>query len=111
MSNLVTVTNSVFKRVSELMTQEKSTHSTGLRISVEAGGCSGLQYKYELTDQSRSDDVVIEQNNVRIYIDSKSAQFMQNSQLNFVEELGASYFEVKNPNAASKCGCGNSFGI
>ena len=105
------VTDSVFTRINELIKQQKDITIEGMRVSVEAGGCSGLQYKYELTYQTLPDDLVITKDNVSVYIDPKSAQFMQNSKINFVEELGASYFEITNPNASSKCGCGNSFGI
>ncbi|MDX1916599.1 MAG: iron-sulfur cluster assembly accessory protein [Rickettsiaceae bacterium] len=108
--NLI-VTDAAFAKIDALINQQNDKSILGLRISVEAGGCSGLQYKYQLTSTIFESDIVISKNDTKVFIDPKSIQFVEDSEVNFVEELGASYFEIKNPNAASKCGCGNSFGI
>jgi len=104
------VTDSVFKRIAELAKSEHIDNPI-LRISVEGGGCSGLMYKYEFTNEILKGDFVTQQNNIRIVIDSISGQLLKGCTVNFVEELGSSYFEIKNPQATGKCGCGNSFSV
>lgn len=108
----LTITNNVFKRISELAHTKKNALSI-LRISVDGGGCNGYMYKYELVDDTdlALDDYIEEKDNVRVAIDSVSAKFISGCIVDFVEELGSSYFEIKNPKAIAKCGCGNSFSI
>lgn len=84
-----------------------------LRIGVSSGGCSGFQYLFNLDDKINDDDLtVFEQNGEIIAItDETSLQFLSGSTLNFITELGASYFKVENPNASANCGCGSSFSV
>ena len=105
-----TVTDSAIRRIQELINAD-SKPVKALRLSVEAGGCNGMQYKYELTDSIEENDIVIEKQGTKVVIDDISADLIENAEIDFVEELGAAYFQVKNPNASSKCGCGSSFGI
>lgn len=104
------VTENAINRINELIIQEKK-NTKAMRITVEAGGCNGMQYKFDLTDIINNDDVIFEKNGVKVVSDEMSAQFIQNAYLDYVEELGSAYFTIINPNASSKCGCGNSFGI
>lgn len=104
------VTDNAANRIAQLIAKEKK-QIKALRITIEAGGCNGMQYKFDLTDEIKEDDHKLEKNGITVIIDSISAQFIENGVLDYVEELGASYFSIKNPNASSKCGCGNSFGI
>jgi iron-sulfur cluster insertion protein len=82
-----------------------------LRVSVEGGGCSGFQYKFGFDDQISPDDMVFERDGVTLLIDATSLPFMQDAVVDYVETLGAAAFEIKNPNADSSCGCGNSFSV
>jgi len=82
-----------------------------LRLSVEGGGCSGFQYKFDLTDSAESDDAVSETDGVRLVVDPVSLDLLAGSTVDFVESLGGAAFRVENPNAAAGCGCGSSFGI
>lgn len=82
-----------------------------LRLSVEGGGCSGFQYRFDLADKAESDDVVAETGGVRLVIDPVSLDLVAGSTVDFVESLGGAAFKVENPNAAAGCGCGSSFGI
>lgn len=82
-----------------------------LRISVNGGGCSGFQYKYEFVEKISADDLIITNGNAIVIVDEISAEYMKDSIIDHVETLGASHFQIKNPNASSKCGCGNSFNI
>ncbi|WP_341756229.1 MULTISPECIES: iron-sulfur cluster insertion protein ErpA [unclassified Candidatus Tisiphia] len=108
----ITVTDNAFKRVSELIKLENSPNLV-LRVVVDGGGCSGFVYNYALvsSDDITKDDCVIEQDNTKVVIDSISQSFMVDCIIDFIEELGKSYFEISNPNAKTKCGCGNSFSV
>jgi len=108
----VTLTDSALARICEIQ-QKESNHEKFLRISISGGGCSGFQYVFELDDKRRDDDVkILEQNSKIIAItDETSLPFLEGAQIDFVKELGASYFKVNNPNAKASCGCGSSFSV
>jgi iron-sulfur cluster assembly accessory protein len=82
-----------------------------LRLSVEGGGCSGFQYKFDLADEPETDDSVSETDGVKLLVDPVSLGLIAGSTVDFVESLGGAAFKVENPQAASGCGCGSSFGI
>jgi iron-sulfur cluster assembly accessory protein len=82
-----------------------------LRVAVLAGGCNGLQYRFELDHTIADDDVVIEEDGARVAIDPASLDLLAGAELDYVDELMGAYFKVKNPNATSSCGCGTSFAI
>ena len=82
-----------------------------LRLSVEGGGCSGFQYKFDLADAAEADDSVSETSGVKLVVDPVSLELVEGSTVDFVESLGGAAFKVENPQAASGCGCGSSFGI
>lgn len=82
-----------------------------LRISVSGGGCSGFQYAFSLDETETQDDVVIERDGAKLFIDSVSLQYLRGSEIDFVEDLSGAGFQIRNPLAASSCGCGNSFSI
>lgn len=81
----------------------------GIRLAVTSGGCSGYQYAMSLVDSRTVDDVVVEQEKVRLYIDAPSAQLLNGVVIDYVEGLTESGFRFTNPNAAGTCGCGQSF--
>lgn len=109
MSN-IELTDSAAARVAELI-KKNGDGKIGLRVSVDGGGCSGLMYHYELVDKTNEDDLVIEKNGVKLIVDPVSIPFLEGCQVDFIKELGASFFQVNNPNATAKCGCGNSFSV
>jgi iron-sulfur cluster insertion protein len=82
-----------------------------LRLSVEGGGCSGFQYKFDLAEVPASDDTISETDGVRLLVDSVSLDLVAGCTVDFVESLGGAAFQVTNPNAASGCGCGTSFSV
>lgn len=106
------ITDSALNRITKLI-QSENNQKLGLRVSVEGGGCSGFIYKYDLIDSTeiQPDDCIIEKNGVKLIIDPLSHTFLTNAVIDFVETLGSSYFEIKNPNAVTRCGCGNSFSV
>jgi iron-sulfur cluster insertion protein len=83
-----------------------------LRIAVDGGGCSGFQYSFNFdVNFDESEDTIFHENGAEVVIDAISLDFIKGSMIDYVEDLGASYFEVKNPNSKSSCGCGNSFAV
>lgn len=82
----------------------------GLRIMVETGGCAGYKYKMGLVDVPDPDDTVIESEDVRVFVDMKSHELLAGTTIDFVVALEGSGFTFENPNAASSCSCGKSFG-
>ncbi|RZJ36833.1 MAG: iron-sulfur cluster assembly accessory protein, partial [Brevundimonas sp.] len=82
-----------------------------LRVAVDGGGCSGFQYRFELVETADADDLRIEADGQAALIDPVSLPFLTGSVVDYVDELSGSQFVVRNPNAASSCGCGVSFSI
>ncbi|MCP4328103.1 MAG: iron-sulfur cluster insertion protein ErpA [Alphaproteobacteria bacterium] len=106
----MSISPSAARRIAELRAAE-SNPTLMLRVSVSGGGCSGFQYGFAFDDTINEDDQVFERGDVRIVVDSVSLDFLNGSELDYVEELLGSYFAVQNPNASSSCGCGTSFSI
>ncbi|MGC0371484.1 MAG: hypothetical protein DGJ47_000173 [Rickettsiaceae bacterium] len=106
----INITKSAIQRVKELINKQK-TPVCALRVTVDSGGCSGFMYDYKLTSEIKEDDYVLEISDIKVVIDPISQDFLNNCTIDFVEELGNSYFQIINPQAAAKCGCGNSFSI
>jgi len=109
MEQALTLTEAAAKRVS--LIAQKQTKPAILRLSVEGGGCSGFQYKFDLAESPDGDDSVAETNGVKLVVDPVSLDLVGGSVVDFVESLGGAAFKVENPNAAAGCGCGSSFGI
>jgi iron-sulfur cluster insertion protein len=103
------ISDSAVKRIAHLLKGEAA--GARLRIAVEGGGCNGFQYKFDFDQNKGNEDQVIEKDGVAVVIDETSLELVKGSQLNYVETLGFAHFEIKNPQAASSCGCGNSFSV
>ena len=82
-----------------------------LRVSVEGGGCSGFQYKFDLVGAPEADDLVIEKGGARVLVDPVSLGFLAGSEIDFVDDLIGASFKINNPQATASCGCGTSFSI
>ena len=109
MAETLTLTPAAAKRVSWIA--EKQSKPAILRLSVEGGGCSGFQYKFDLADAPDGDDSISETAGVKLVVDPISLDLVSGSVVDFVESLGGAAFRVENPQAAAGCGCGSSFGI
>jgi iron-sulfur cluster assembly accessory protein len=105
----VTITENAAKRIAKILSSE--TDKNALRISIENGNCSGFSYKFDLTGERLDDDIVIERDNARVFIDQMSLVYMEGSEIDFVDNLLGQSFQIKNPNAVASCGCGTSFAI
>jgi iron-sulfur cluster insertion protein len=106
----VVVSDSAARRIAMLKGQEEAPDAF-LRIAVSGGGCSGFQYGLSFDDQRNPDDSVFEHGGIAVIVDDVSLDLLNGAELDFVEDLMGASFQIKNPNAASSCGCGNSFSI
>jgi iron-sulfur cluster insertion protein len=106
----VAISDGAVKRLREL-TAAGEFAGMMMRVSVSGGGCSGFQYGFAFDDDKKDDDHVLERDGVTVLIDDMSWEFVVGSELHFAEELIGSYFTMRNPNAASTCGCGVSFSL
>jgi iron-sulfur cluster assembly accessory protein len=105
----VQLTDRAARRIAEIVAGEPATPM--LRVSVEGGGCSGFQYKFDLVGNGEADDLVIEKSGARVLIDPVSLGFLTGSEIDFVDDLIGSAFKINNPQATASCGCGTSFSI
>ena len=103
------VSQSAAKRIAFLASREAKP--VMMRVAVLGGGCSGFQYNFSFEDQRNEDDLLIERDGATVVVDSTSLELLKGSELDYVEEMVGSSFQVKNPNATSSCGCGNSFSV
>jgi iron-sulfur cluster assembly accessory protein len=109
MSQPVTVTDRAAKRIAEIVAGEAAARA--LRISVEGGGCSGFQYKFDLVPEAAEDDMILERAGAKVFIDPVSLGFLSGSEIDFVDDLIGASFRVNNPKATASCGCGTSFSL
>lgn len=105
----VTLSESAASRINEIVAGEAENKM--LRITVEGGGCSGFQYKFDLVNALEDDDLVIEKNGAKVVLDQISLVYMDGSVIDFVDDLIGAAFKINNPNATAACGCGTSFSI
>ncbi len=109
MSANVILTENAARRISEIVANEPEKRL--LRVSVEGGGCSGFQYKFDLVSDKAEDDTVLERDGATVLIDPVSLGFLEGSEIDFVDELIGASFQIRNPNATASCGCGTSFSL
>jgi iron-sulfur cluster insertion protein len=104
----VSLSDAAVRRIAALTADDSDMM---LRVSVAGGGCSGFQYGFTLDDQRHDDDLVFQHDGVALVIDDVSLELLKGSEIDFIEDLMGSYFAIKNPQAASTCGCGTSFSV
>jgi iron-sulfur cluster assembly accessory protein len=107
-TTVVNLTDAAAAKLREL-TAEETNPDIGLRVYVYSGGCSGFRYGMMLEDAPTAEDKVLEANGVKVYVDGKSVDLLQGSQIDYVDTLMCAGFTVNNPNAVAACGCGSSF--
>ena len=105
----VTVTERAAQRIAQIIAGEAT--NTALRVSVEGGGCSGFQYRFDLAPGPAPDDLVLERAGARVLIDPISLGYLEGSEIDFVDDLIGASIKIRNPNATASCGCGTSFSL
>lgn len=105
--NLV-LTNEAIEQVKHLLDRD-NRKGMGLRVAVANGGCSGHSYKLDFADTANSNDHVLEQDQLKIYVDGESAPYLEGMVIDFTKSLHGGGFKFTNPNATATCGCGTSF--
>ena len=105
----VSISPSAAKRVAEILAGEAP--GTMLRVAVNGGGCQGFSYDYSFTAAREADDVLIEEGGAKVLVDTMSAEYLNGSVIDWVDDLIGASFQIRNPNAKSSCGCGTSFSL
>ena len=104
----ITLSERAARRIVEILRAEDAVL---MRVSVEGGGCSGFQYRFDLLQEGAPDDVLVERDGARVVIDPISLGFVRGAEIDFVDDLIGAQFKIKNPNVTAACGCGTSFSI
>ena len=104
----ITITTKAAEKVKEFMKQE-GKDGLFLRVYVSGGGCSGLSYGMGFEDKSDEDDMVLEENGVRMLVDNYSSGHLKGTEIDYVESLNGTGFKINNPNVTKSCACGSSF--
>lgn len=105
----VSLSDRAARRIAQIVAKEAEKKM--LRVSVEGGGCSGFQYRFDLVTEREPDDFVIEKEGATVVIDPMSLEYMSGSEIDFVDDLVGAAFRVHNPQATASCGCGTSFSL
>jgi iron-sulfur cluster assembly accessory protein len=105
----ITVTERAARRIGEILRREPP--GSMLRVSVEGGGCSGFQYKFDIDRAQGVDDVVIRRDGATVLVDQISVGYLAGSEIDFVDDLIGASFRINNPKATASCGCGTSFSL
>ncbi|MBI1733117.1 MAG: iron-sulfur cluster insertion protein ErpA [Gammaproteobacteria bacterium] len=103
-------TDAAAAKVRELVEEERND-ALMLRVFISGGGCSGFQYGFTFDEKMSDGDTVVERNGVRLLIDPMSVQYLMGAEIDYTEGLEGAQFVIRNPNAATTCGCGSSFSV
>ncbi len=108
----INVTEAAATKISQLLTEEKRAEA-GLRVFVQGGGCSGFQYGLMIEESAGDSDTdqIFQSNGVKLFVDPISVRYLAGAEVDFVDNLTGGGFTIKNPNAKTTCGCGQSFGV
>lgn len=109
MASSIRLSERAARRIGEILAGEPQ--GAMLRISVEGGGCSGFQYKFDVERTRSDDDLVLAHGAATVLIDPVSQQYMDGAEIDFVDDLIGASFKINNPVASASCGCGTSFSV
>ena len=105
----ITLTERAARRIGKILGREPA--GSMLRVSVEGGGCSGFQYKFDIDRRQATDDLVIRRDGATVLVDQISVGYLAGSEIDFVDDLIGASFRINNPHATASCGCGTSFSL
>jgi len=105
---MITISESAVAKIRDIIAEENNP-TLKLRVFVQGGGCSGMQYGFTLDDVQAEDDWDLEVNGVHVLVDSMSGGYLQGAEVDYKEDTYGSSFTIKNPSAVTTCGCGSSF--
>jgi iron-sulfur cluster insertion protein len=105
---MITITENATTKISDILAEENNPKAK-IRVFVQGGGCSGMQYGFTIDEEQNEDDFEIPAGSMSVLVDSISAQYLTNANIDYVEDLAGAQFKISNPNAATTCGCGSSF--
>lgn len=105
----VTISASAARQIGAILAKEPA--GTLLRVAVNGGGCQGFSYEYTFTTAAEAGDILIERDGAKVVVDPVSLEYLQGSELDWVDALIGASFQIRNPNAKSSCGCGTSFAL
>jgi iron-sulfur cluster assembly accessory protein len=108
MDNFIVLTDKAVEMVKDAM-QREGLAGYGIRVGVMGGGCAGFQYSMDFEQSAKEGDITLEQNGVKLYVDSMSSMYLQGVTIDYVVGLQGAGFKFNNPNAKNTCGCGSSF--
>jgi iron-sulfur cluster insertion protein len=107
---MITITENAVIKLRDILAEENNANLK-LRIFVQGGGCSGMSYGFTLDEVANEDDFELNQDEVKILVDSMSGQYLQGATIDYKDDLMGSSFTIINPNAVTTCGCGSSFSV
>jgi len=105
---MITITENATIKLKDILAEETNPNLK-LRIFVQGGGCSGMQYGFTLDEIANEDDFTLAEDGVEILVDAMSMQYLTGAEIDYKDDLMGSNFSIKNPNAQTTCGCGSSF--
>lgn len=105
---MLTVTENAIVKIKDILAEENNPKAK-LRIFIQGGGCSGMQYGFTLDENQNEDDFSLPFDGIELLVDSMSSQYLQGASIDYKEDLMGSSFSIDNPNAQTSCGCGSSF--
>ena len=109
-ADAIVISDTVVAKVAEMLAEEGDA-ALALRIFVTGGGCSGFQYGFAFDDEKKEDDVLITRGPITLVVDAMSLQYLAGAEIDYEDKLEGARFVIRNPNAASTCGCGSSFSV
>jgi iron-sulfur cluster insertion protein len=107
---MINLTDASVAKIKDLLAEENNPNLK-LRVFIQGGGCSGMQYGFTFDETTNEDDFVVDKSGMQLLVDSMSMQYLTDATIDYKEELMGSNFSILNPNAQTTCGCGSSFAV
>lgn len=105
---MIVITENATTKIADILAEENNPKAR-IRVFVQGGGCSGMQYGFTIDEEQNEDDFEIPSGSITVLVDSISMQYLTNASIDYVEDLYGAQFKISNPNAETTCGCGSSF--